>query len=230
MPYSTQLLLLVASLSPLKSAKDSQGSCLGGVDLRQVIESAITQLCQLVVEFQQQRLTPTQVCRFEQQLREELRELGRLVAQWTYQQAEPAVETLPKHVWFEGLEYTRLNKKTPQNVWTLFGQVRLPRVGYRPTTKTGDATLFPLALSLGLVQGATPAFGGASQLVSGQHRHDAGSDVGAFAARPRRRLGREKAASSDRGGFGRDGGATARQPSGEAVGVAQASVGLDRQA
>jgi hypothetical protein len=157
MPYSIRLLLLLASLPPLKSGQNPQGSGSSEADLRQVIEPCVAQLCQLVAEFQQQRLTPTLACRFEQQLREELRELGRLVAQWTYQQAEPAVETLPKHVWFEGLEYTRLNEKTPQNVWTLFGQVRLSRVGFRPTTKTGDATLFPLALSLGLVQGATPA-------------------------------------------------------------------------
>jgi hypothetical protein len=154
MPYSIQLLVLIASLSPLKSDKKSGSD---EADLRHVIEPVVDEVCQLVAEFQEQRLTPTQVCRFEQQLREIVRELGRLVSQWTYQQAEPAVEMLPKHVWFEGLEYTRLNEKTPQNLWTLFGQARLWRVGYRPTTKTGDATIFPLALSMGSVQGATPA-------------------------------------------------------------------------
>lgn len=157
MPYSIQLLLLMASLSPLKSDKKSQVSGSGDADLREVIEPALEKVCQLAAEFLQQRVTPTQACRFEQQLRQELRELGRNVAQWTYHQVEPVVETLPKHVWFEASEYTRLNDKTPQNVWTLFGQVRLWRVGYRPTTKTGDATIFPLAMSLGLVHGATPA-------------------------------------------------------------------------
>jgi hypothetical protein len=157
MPYSSQLLLLIASLSPLTNDKKSQESGSGEADLRKVIQPIVDQVCQLVAEIQQQRLTPTQACRFEQELREQGRELGRVVAQWTYNQAEPAVETLPKHVWFESMEYTRLNEKTPQNVWTLFGQVRLWRVGYRPTSKTGDATIFPLALSLGLVHGATPA-------------------------------------------------------------------------
>ncbi len=123
MPYSIQLLLLIASLSPLKSDKKSQGDGCSEANLRKVIEPIVDQVCQLVAEFQQQRLTPTQACGFEQQLREIVRELGRLAAQWTYHQAEPAVETLPKHVWFEGMEYTRLNEKTPQNVWTLFGQV-----------------------------------------------------------------------------------------------------------
>jgi len=157
MPYSSQLLLLIASLSPLTSDKKSQENGADEADLRKVIEPIVDQVCQLVADFQRRRPTATQAYRFEQELREKGRELGRIVAQWTYNQAEPAVESLPKHVWFESMEYTRLNEKTAQNVWTLFGQVRLWRVGYRPTSKTGDATIFPLALSLGLVQGATPA-------------------------------------------------------------------------
>ena len=66
------------------------------------------------------------------------------------------VDNLAKHVHFEASAYTRLNAKTPQNAWTLFGQIRLWRVGYRPSDKSGDATIFPLALGLGLVQGRTP--------------------------------------------------------------------------
>jgi hypothetical protein len=53
--------------------------------------------------------------------------------------------------------YTRLNQKTPQNVWTLFGQIRLWRVGYRPTDKSGEKVIFPLAMALGLVHGASSA-------------------------------------------------------------------------
>jgi hypothetical protein len=157
MPYSIQLLLVIASLPPLQSDQDGKEGGSVEADLRKVTGPALERLSQLVAEFRQQRVTPTQAYRFEQQLREELREIGRNVAQWTYNQVEPEVDALPKHVWFEASEYTRLNEKTPQNVWTLFGQVRLWRVGYRPTTKTGDATLFPLAMSLGLVHGATPA-------------------------------------------------------------------------
>lgn len=157
MPYSIQLWLLIASLRPLKSDRKAPACGAGAAEVRKVIEPVIDEVCRLVAEFQQHRLTPTQACHFEQQLREQGRELSRLVSQWVYNQAESAVEELPKHVWYEGMEYTRLNEKTPQNVWTLFGQVRMMRVGYRPTNKTGDATIFPLALSLGLVEGATPA-------------------------------------------------------------------------
>jgi hypothetical protein len=39
----------------------------------------------------------------------------------------------------------------------MFGKIRMWRVGYRPTNKTGDPTIFPLAQQLGIVAGATPA-------------------------------------------------------------------------
>jgi hypothetical protein len=52
---------------------------------------------------------------------------------------------------------TRLNRKTSQNVWTLFGQIKLWRVGYRPTDKIPEPCLFPLAMALGLIRGASPA-------------------------------------------------------------------------
>ena len=60
------------------------------------------------------------------------------------------------HVRFEGTCSTRLGRKTPQHVWTLFGQVCLRRVGYRSTSKDGSPTLFPLVHSLGLIHGASP--------------------------------------------------------------------------
>lgn len=157
MPYSMQLLLALATLPVGKSGKVVGEGASVEDDFREVLDSALERVRLLVEEFRRQRVTPVAAKAFEQQLLEELRELGRKVVQQAYNQLEPDVDFLPKHVWFEASEYTRLNAKTPQNAWTLFGQIRLWRVGYRPTTKTGDATVFPLALSLGLVGGATPA-------------------------------------------------------------------------
>ncbi|OWK41753.1 hypothetical protein FRUB_03831 [Fimbriiglobus ruber] len=87
-----------------------------------------------------------------------MRELGRLGLEWAYNHVKPReVEALPSHVEFEATPYTRLGRPTPQVVATLFGKVRLWRVGYRPTHRTGEPTLFPVAVQLGLVAGATPA-------------------------------------------------------------------------
>src|SRR5207248_10428889 len=78
-----------------------------------------------------------------------------------YNRLGPAdVQALPAHVRFEAGPYTRLRAKTPQNAWTLFGSIRLWRAGYRPTDKTADPTIFPLALGLGLVHGTSPALAG----------------------------------------------------------------------
>ncbi|OWK39904.1 hypothetical protein [Fimbriiglobus ruber] len=86
-----------------------------------------------------------------------VRELGRQVVQFRYDRVEPAaVADHPKSAHFERERYTRGYAKTPQNVWTLFGQIRVGRVGYRPS-QAGEPMLFPLAHRLGLVHGASPA-------------------------------------------------------------------------
>jgi hypothetical protein len=155
MPYSTCLLLILATLPALKNRHAAGEPADQG--LAEVMEPILDRLRQLIEEFLQQRVTPTDAYHFEQQLQELLRELGRVTTQWTYNRLEPEAATLPQHIRYEAGPYTRLTKKTPQNAWTLFGQIRLHRVGYRPTEKTGDPTIFPLALSMGLVHGATPA-------------------------------------------------------------------------
>jgi len=160
MEYSTYIVcgllpLLFDKLDGDKSVVGNSGPSLEQKigDIVQALGETLTRLSQ---EFVGQPVNPERTFAFEHQLDERLREAGRQVVQAAYNHAEPAAESLPKHLWFEGL-YTRLNQKTPQNVWTLFGQVRLRRVGYRPSAKSGDATLFPLAMALGLIHGATPA-------------------------------------------------------------------------
>jgi hypothetical protein len=161
MEYST---CIVCGLLPLlldKSACDQILSGDSGPSLEQKIGDVVQTLAEAVnrlgQEFVGQPVNPERTFAFEHQLNEQLREAGRQVVQAVYHHAEPAVESLPKHVQFEASLYTRLNQKTPQNVWTLFGQIRLRRVGYRPSDKSGDAVLFPLAMALGLIHGATPA-------------------------------------------------------------------------
>lgn len=157
MPYSIHLLLALTSLSVGQGATDAGAGRRQQPDLQDVLAPVWERLFLLAEELRQQRVTPAQMYRFEQQVQEQVRELARTLVQWTYNQLEPAVDHLAKHIRFEASDYTRLNRKTPQQAWTLFGQIRLWRAGYRPTDKSGDATLFPLAMALGLVHGATPA-------------------------------------------------------------------------
>lgn len=160
MEYSTYI---VCGLLPLLFDKVDAESLAGdpGPSLEQKIGDIVQALTEAInrlgQEFLAQPVNPERTFALEHQVAEQLREAGRQIVQAVFNHAEPAAEALPKHVQFEAGLYTRLNQKTPQNTGTLFGQIRLWRVGYRPSDKSGDATLFPLALALGLIHGATPA-------------------------------------------------------------------------
>jgi hypothetical protein len=153
MTYSMHLCLFVATLTTAEPT-----AALPEPSLSDVLQGPLQQLRELVQSLREQPVSPQAACLFEQQLHGELRELGRRVIQWAFNHLEPAdVSALPKHVSCEACPYTRLQQKTPTTVATTCGSIRLWRIGYRPTNKTGDATLFPLAQHLGILQGATPA-------------------------------------------------------------------------
>ena len=157
MNYSTYI---VAHLVPVllgNAGKGQEASAALEQKLVDIFVKVLETTSQHSQDFLGQPITPESTFAWEHQLEEVLREAGRQVVQAVYQRVEPVVESLPKHVRFEASQYTRLNRKTPQNVWTLFGQIRLCRVGYRPSDKSGDPTIFPTALALGLIQGASPA-------------------------------------------------------------------------
>lgn len=156
MTYSTPCLLALATLIPEQTHRATPPPA--DRELDALCDAACQHVRDLVAAFRTQPTTPAATHQFEQQLQEHVRELARVVTQWTYNHLEPAaVAALAKHVQFHGDLFTRLNRKTPQNVWTLFGQIRLHRVGYRSTDQNGEPTLFPAAVALGLVHGASPA-------------------------------------------------------------------------
>jgi hypothetical protein len=108
---------------------------------------------------------PAAALAFERELARETRQLGRQVVEHVYNQLEPAEpESLPHYVHYEAGEYRRLNRKTPnREVATLFGKITLWRHGYRYIHRdTGEPTIFPLEMQLGLVEGATPALASAA--------------------------------------------------------------------
>lgn len=153
MTYSMYLAFAVATLGPTDSDTEPPKAELGDT-----LEPALQRVRQLLETFASQPVSPQAACELEQQLQAELRELGRVGLEWAYNHVEPSrTDALPAHVEFEAGLYTRLTHKTPQEVATSLGKIRVWRVGYRPTQKTGDPTIFPLAQQLGLIAGATPA-------------------------------------------------------------------------
>ncbi|OWK45588.1 hypothetical protein [Fimbriiglobus ruber] len=115
------------------------------------------QLQALVDAFRSEPITPARTQQFEHDVQNALRGLGRHVVQYTYNHVEPAaIAEQPRHAQFACERYTRVGAKTPQNVWTVFGQLVVRRIGYRPS-QAGEPMLFPLAHRLGLIHGASPA-------------------------------------------------------------------------
>src|SRR4051794_35565718 len=102
--------------------------------------------------------TPLATAQFETNLQQLLRELGRVIVEWTYNHLEPGdIAALPPQVECEGNAFRRLAKKPPQAADTLFGAIRLQRLGYRSAPSVGEPVLFPLCQELGIIHGTTPA-------------------------------------------------------------------------
>src|SRR3954452_13929259 len=119
----------------------------------------ISQVARLIVVFRALELTPATSHRFETQLQDLLRELGRIIVEWTFNHLEPDdPHLMPDHLRFDGDWDRRCNKKSPRRcVATVFGTITLWRSLYRPIHGI-EASIFPLEIRLGLVTGrATPA-------------------------------------------------------------------------
>jgi hypothetical protein len=157
MSYSTYLsvslttLLLTPSADAADPAEDTR-------DLGGALQPVLDSVYEMVERFRRDPVSPTAAAQFEKDLQQVTRELGRVATQWAYNHLEPAATaSLPAKVDFEGNSFRRLRKKTPQDVSTLFGVIRLRRLGYRTTPAVGEPVLFPLCQELGIVHGASPA-------------------------------------------------------------------------
>jgi hypothetical protein len=109
--------------------------------------------------------SPAAALALEQELAVQTRELARTAVEFAYNHLEAdQPQDLPPHVWHEAGQYRRLNHKTPhRNVATLFGKITLWRHGYRYVQRdVAEPAIFPLEISLGLVEGATPALASAA--------------------------------------------------------------------
>jgi hypothetical protein len=120
--------------------------------------SVISQVAQLVVAFRAAEPTPAACHHFETQLQAALRELGRIIVEWTYNSLEPDDRLLmPVHLRFDGDWYRRRAKAPNRSVATVFGTITLWRHLYQPIHGV-ERSIFPLEIRLGLAAGrATPA-------------------------------------------------------------------------
>ena len=118
----------------------------------------ITQIGRLIVQFRRADVTPRGTHQFETQLHDQLRELGRIVVEWTFNHLEPHDRRdLPNSICFQGVWYRRRSKTPNRQVATLFGTITLWRMLYQPLHGV-ERSIFPLEIRLGLEAGlATPA-------------------------------------------------------------------------
>jgi hypothetical protein len=118
----------------------------------------ITELGRLIVRFRRDDPTPQTAYRFETRVQELLRELGRIIVEWTFNHLEPHDrKDLPGQIESGGTWYRRRGKTPNRKVATLFGTITLWRMLYQDTHGVEPA-IFPLEIRLGLEAGrATPA-------------------------------------------------------------------------
>jgi hypothetical protein len=118
----------------------------------------ITELGRLIVPFRRADPTPRACHHFETRLQELLRELGRIIVEWTLNHLEPHDrKDSPAQMESHGTWYRRRSKTPNRKVATLFGTITLWRMLYQDVHGVEPA-VFPLETRLGLEAGrATPA-------------------------------------------------------------------------
>src|SRR3954468_4572372 len=118
----------------------------------------IAQIGRLIVRFRRADVTPQACYQFETQLQAQLRELGRIIVEWSFNHLEPHDRRdMPGRIGFQGVWYRRRFKSPNRTVATLFGTITLWRMLYQPLHGV-ERSIVPLEIRLGLEAGlATPA-------------------------------------------------------------------------
>jgi hypothetical protein len=122
--------------------------------------------------FRQQPPTPELTCAFEKGTAALLRDIGHVIVEHEYNRIEPACfDDCPLRLRFASEEYRR-RPKSPNQVGTLFGEIKLRRYLYE-AVEPGEPALFPLEKNLGIEAGlATPALAERVGLWSVDHEQE----------------------------------------------------------
>ena len=118
----------------------------------------IAEIGRLLVQFRRAGPTPLGCHQFETRLQELLREIGRIIVEWTFNHLEPNDRRdMPSQMESQGTWYRRRSKSPNRSVATLFGTITLWRMLYQDVHGV-EPSIFPLETRLGLEAGrATPA-------------------------------------------------------------------------
>src|SRR5512135_1776242 len=118
----------------------------------------IAQIGRLIVRFRRAAVTPQACHQFETQLQVQLRELGPIIVEWTFNHLEPHDRRdMPNQICFQGVWYRRRFKSPNRTVATLFGTITLWRMLYQPLDGV-ERAIVPFGIRAGLEAGlATPA-------------------------------------------------------------------------
>jgi hypothetical protein len=112
-------------------------------------------IARLVSGFRRAKRSPEAAFRFETHLQDLLRELGRVIVQWTFNRLEPEdilSRKMASLLHYDGEYFRRRNKSPMRNLNCLFGPIALRRFYYEPLEYCGRG-LFPLEIQLGIVTG-----------------------------------------------------------------------------
>lgn len=133
---------------------------LTGVELLMQLWPVVLRIARLVAHFRRATPTPEAMFQFEDSLQDLLREVGRLIVQWTVNHLEPddrSFQKMPPLFLWENEYFRRRQKSSLRSLNCLFGPITLRRFYYQPLERCGQG-LFPLQIQLGIVTGvATPA-------------------------------------------------------------------------
>jgi hypothetical protein len=123
----------------------------------EILLPTLRRLAAVLQAYRREATTPQATCQVETDLQTLLREGGRLLLQWLFQQAEPAdPERNPRRLLWEGEVYRRRDRH-PNRIAGVFGSFVLWRFLYEPLER-GSRSIHPLELRLGVEAGcATPA-------------------------------------------------------------------------
>ena len=101
------------------------------------LSGSLARCTRLLHQFVQREPTPQHTMDFERELSQLLREVGRRIMEWAFNQLEPQTDAeAPSRIEFDDRLYRR-RRQSPNAVGTLFGPVTLRRRLYEPLSGRG---------------------------------------------------------------------------------------------